>query len=52
LIVAFQYSSEEEEYIEYANEGKSKFAEDYFEWFVLYKYVDNNLEELISIECA
>ena len=49
LIVMFQYGGDEKEH---ANEGKSKFAEDYFYWFALYQYDNDKLEEIVSIECA
>jgi len=49
LILMFQYSGEE---AEYAQEGKSKFAEDYFDWLAIYKQDSNGLEEIVSIECA
>jgi len=49
LIVMFQYSGDE---AEHAEEGKSKCAEDYFDWFALYKYDNDELEEIVSIECA
>jgi hypothetical protein len=49
IIIAFQYSGSEEEYLE---DGNSKFKEDYFDWLVIYKYDSGTLEELIDIECA
>ena len=49
LILMFQYNGDE---AEYAQEGKSKFAEDYFDWLAIYKYENNRLEEIVSIECA
>jgi hypothetical protein len=49
LIAMFQYGGDE---AEYAEEGKSKFAEDYFDWVAIYKYDNNGLEEIVSIECA
>jgi len=32
--------------------GKYKFIEGYFDWFILFKYTDNQLEEIVSIECV
>jgi len=49
LIIAFQYSGDETEYLE---DGTSKFEQDYFSWVIIYKYVDNKLEEILSYECA
>ena len=49
IIIAFQYSGDEAEYLE---DGTSKFEQDYFSWVIVYKYVDNKLEELLSYECA
>ena len=49
IIIAFQYSSDEAEYLE---DGTSKFGQDYFSWVIVYKYVDNKLEEVLSHECA
>ena len=49
IIIAFQYSGDEDEYLE---RGASKFKQDYFGWVVVYKMVDNNLEEIINYECA
>ena len=49
LILMFQYGGDE---AEYAQEGKSGFAEDYFDWLAIYKYDNNGLEEIASIECA
>ena len=51
LILMFQYGGDEEEYAQ-EEDGKSKFAEDYFDWLALYKYDNNGLEEIVSIECA
>ena len=48
IIVAFQYNGDESENIE---EGTSKFEQDYFGWFIIYKLVDNKLEEIFSCEC-
>jgi hypothetical protein len=49
LIVAFQYSGDENEYV---LDGTSKFEQDYFGWIVIYKMTGAKLEELISYECA
>jgi hypothetical protein len=49
LIIAFQYSGDEAEYLE---DGTSKLVQDYFGWVVLYKYLDGKLEELFSYECS
>ena len=49
IIIAFQYSGDEDEYLE---QGSSKFKEDYFGWVVIYKMVDNKLEEVFNYECA
>ena|SRR5205085_6548993 len=49
VILAFQYSGDEEEYLE---EGASKLEQDYFGWIAIYTYEDNRLEEIISFECA
>ena len=49
IIIAFQYGGDEEEYLE---DGTSKFEQDYFSWVIVYKYVDNKLDELLSYECA
>jgi hypothetical protein len=48
IIVAFQYEGDESESIE---EGNSKFVQDYFGSFVIYKFADNKLEEIFSCEC-
>jgi len=53
LILMFQYGGDEVEYAqEGAEEGKSEFAEDYFDWLAIYKYDNNCLKEIVSIECA
>lgn len=49
IVIAFQYSGDEDEYLE---RGTSKFKQDYFGWVVIYKKVDNKLEEVYSYECA
>jgi len=49
IIVAFQYSGDEEEYLEDEN---SIFEEDIFGWIAIYKYENGNLEEITNIECA
>jgi len=49
IIIAFQYSDVLDEYLK---EGASKFKQDYFDWVVIYKKVDNKLEELLNYECA
>jgi hypothetical protein len=49
IIIVFQYSGEENEY---AEEGKSKYEEDYFDWIIIYTYDGNDLKEIINIECA
>ena len=49
IIIAFQYGGDEAEYLE---DGTSKFEQDYFSWVIVYKYVDNKLEEVLSYECA
>ena len=51
LILMFQYCGDEAEYAQ-DEDGKSKFAEDYFDWLAIYKYDNNGLEEIVSIECA
>lgn len=48
IIVAFQYNGDESENIE---DGNSKFEQDYFGWFVIYKFADNKIEEIFSCEC-
>lgn len=49
IFIAFQYSGDEVEYLE---RGASKFKQDYFGWVVIYKMVDNKLEEVMNYECA
>jgi hypothetical protein len=49
IIIAFQYSGDEDEYLE---RGASKFKQDYFSWVVIYKKIDNKLEEFLNYECA
>ncbi|MBZ5857749.1 hypothetical protein [Flavihumibacter profundi] len=49
IIIAFQYSGGEAEYLE---DGTSKYEQDYFSWVIVYKYADNKFEELLSYECA
>jgi hypothetical protein len=49
VVIAFQYSGDEEEYLE---DGTSKLEQDYFGWVSIYKQADNQLEEIISFECA
>jgi hypothetical protein len=49
IIIAFQYSGDEAEYLE---DGTSKFEQDYFSWVIIYKYLENKLEEVVSYECA
>ena len=49
IIIAFQYSDVLDEYLA---RGTSKFKQDYFDWVVIYKKVDNKLEELLNYECA
>ena len=49
IIIAFQYSGDEAEYLE---DGTSKFEKDYFSWVIIYKYLDNKIEEVLSYECA
>ena len=49
IIIAFQYGGDEAEYLE---DGTSKFEQDYFSWVIVYKSVDNKLEEVLSYECA
>ena len=49
IIIAFQYSGDVDEYVE---TGPSKFKQDYFDWVVIYKKVDNKLEEILNYECA
>ena len=49
IIIAFQYDGNEDEYLE---DGTSKFEQDYFSWVIIYKYVDNKLDELLNYECA
>ena len=49
IVIAFQYSGDEAEYI---SEGSSQFEQDYFSSVAIYKYVNNQLEEIISFECA
>lgn len=49
IIIAFQYSGDEDEYLE---RGESKFKQDYFGWVVIYKKVNDKLEELLNYECA
>jgi hypothetical protein len=49
IIIAFQYSGDEKEY---AEEGKSKYEEDYFDWIIIYTYDGNELREILNIECA
>lgn len=49
IIIAFQYGGDEEEY---ANEGPSKFQQDYFDWVLVFKKVDNALEIIFEYECA
>ena len=49
IIIAFQYSNVLDEYLA---RGTSKFKQDYFDWVVIYKKVDNKLEELLNYECA
>ena len=49
IIIAFQYSDVLDEYLA---RGTSKFKQDYFDWVVIYKKVDNKLEVLLKYECA
>jgi hypothetical protein len=49
IIIAFQYSGDEDEYLE---RGVSKFKQDYFGWVVIYKKVNDKLEEFFNYECA
>jgi len=49
LVIAFQYSGDEEQYIE---EGTSKYKQDYFGWIAIYTLINNNLKEILSYECA
>jgi hypothetical protein len=49
VVIAFQYSGDEAEYIE---EGASKFEQDYFGTVAVYKYIDSKLTEILNYECA
>jgi hypothetical protein len=49
IIVAFQYGGDEADFTE---DGPSKYAQDYFGWVIVYRYLDNKLEEVLSYECS
>lgn len=49
IIIAFQYSGDESEHLQY---GESEFEQDYFGWVIIYKLIDNKLEEIFNYECA
>jgi hypothetical protein len=49
IIVAFQYGGDEAGFTE---DGPSKYPQDYFGWVIVYKYLGNKLEEVLSYECS
>ncbi len=49
LILAFQYSGDEKDY---AKENNSEFPEDYFDWFIVYELVNEELSKVYEYECA
>ena len=49
IVIAFQYGGDEADYL---NDGSSKYEQDYFTWVIIYKYLDNKLEEVFTYECA
>jgi len=49
VVIAFQYSGDEKEFVTF---GPSKNESDYFDWVIVYKNFDKQLEEILNYECA
>lgn len=49
VVIAFQYSGDEKEFV---TSGPSKKESDYFDWIIIYKDIDSQLEEILNYECA